>query len=77
MISVMAILVLFTSMLFTAQVAAMSSSSIGSWLKAIGLEKYESEFRDNDITFEILPELTDTDLKEIGIKSLGSRKIIL
>jgi hypothetical protein len=53
------------------------TASIKSWLKSIGLEQYEAEFRRNDITLDILSELTDSDLKEIGIKSLGARKRIL
>jgi len=31
----------------------------------------------NDITPDILPELTNDDLKEMGINSLGARKRIL
>jgi len=59
------------------QAWAGDSGGILGWLKSIGLEKYETEFRDNEITLNILPELTDADLKEMGIKSLGARKRIL
>lgn len=47
------------------------------WLRSVNLSKYEKEFLLNDITMDILPELTDTDLKEMGIKSVGARKRIL
>ncbi len=57
--------------------AAARTTSIKEWLKSIGLERYEAEFRRNDITLDIISELTDADLKEIGIKSLGVRKRIL
>ncbi|MBT3172398.1 MAG: hypothetical protein HN333_13335, partial [Rhodospirillaceae bacterium] len=53
------------------------TANIKTWLKSIGLERYEPEFRRNDITLDIISELTDSDLKEIGIKSLGARKRIL
>jgi hypothetical protein len=51
--------------------------NISVWLKSINLEKYDSEFLGNDVTMDILSELTDADLKEMGIKSLGARKRIL
>ena len=34
-------------------------------------------FADNDIDTQLLPQLTDADLKELGISSLGHRKTIL
>ena len=51
--------------------------SITEWLKSIGLEKYEADFLRNDITPDILPEITDADLKDMGINSVGARKRIL
>jgi hypothetical protein len=51
--------------------------NIISWLTSIGMEKYEAEFRSNDISVDILRELKDSDLKEMGINSLGDRKRIL
>lgn len=49
---------------------------IGVWLRAQGLERYEEAFRDNDITPAVLPELTDQDLKDLGV-SLGHRRLML
>ena len=49
---------------------------IAAWLRELGLERYEAAFRENDITSAILPELTDQDLKELGV-SLGHRRLLL
>ena len=34
-------------------------------------------FAENDITFVILPDLTDQDLEKIGVASLGHRRLLL
>ena len=47
--------------------------SFTDWLREQGLERYESEFRNNDIDFSNAKSLTETDLKELGL-SLGHRK---
>jgi hypothetical protein len=45
-------------------------------LQKLGLEQYAQRFADNDISFFVLPDLTDQDLKEIGV-SLGHRRQLL
>jgi hypothetical protein len=50
---------------------------IAAWLKELGLGQYASAFADNDIDFAVLVQLTDADLKELGISSLGHRKRLL
>src|ERR1700724_2598746 len=50
---------------------------IAAWLKELGLGQYVSAFADNDIDFAVLPLLTDADLKELGISSLGHRRRLL
>ena len=50
---------------------------IVSWLRALRLERYEPEFRENDINEEVLPTLTAEDLKDIGITIVGHRRKIL
>src|SRR5262245_11984714 len=50
---------------------------IAEWLKKLGLEQYAQCFAENDINFAILPDLTDQDLKEIGVSSLGHRRQLL
>src|SRR5215467_172608 len=47
------------------------------WLRSLGLEEYEAAFRDNKIDERVLPNLTQEDLKEIGIGPVGHRRILL
>jgi class 3 adenylate cyclase len=50
---------------------------LGGWLRMLGLEQYEAAFRENDINERVLPSLTLADLKEIGVGSVGHRRILL
>ena len=50
---------------------------VADWLRALGLERYEAAFRENDVDAELLPNLTADDLKEIGVTSLGHRRHLL
>jgi len=50
---------------------------IVDWLEKLGLGQYAQRFAENDITFAILPHLTDQDLKELGVTSLGHRRQLL
>ena len=54
-----------------------AAMDVGVWLKELGLGQYASAFADNDIDFAVLVQLTDADLKELGIISLGHRKRLL
>src|ERR1700730_7147577 len=49
---------------------------VASWLRSLGLEQYESTFRDNAIDDSVLPDLTDQDLEKLGIL-LGHRRKLL
>jgi class 3 adenylate cyclase/predicted ATPase len=49
---------------------------MAAWLRELGLERYEPAFRDNEIDWEVLPELTEADLEKIGLP-LGTRKKLL
>ena len=49
---------------------------IGDWLRGLGLERYAGAFRDGDIGVDVLPDLSDADLKELGV-SLGDRRRLL
>ena len=51
--------------------------SIKAWLHGLGLGRYEQAFRDNDIGVGLLPTLTEADLRELGVVSLGHRKRLL
>ncbi len=55
----------------------MIPDHVSEWLKLLGLGQYASNFIDNDIDVQLLPQLTDIDLKELGISSLGHRKKII
>jgi len=50
---------------------------IGSWLRSLGLAKYEAIFRENDIDEAVLPSLTHENLKELGVASFGHRVKLL
>ena len=47
---------------------------ITEWLEKLGLGQYAQRFVENDISLRILPDLTDQDLKELGVSSLGHRR---
>ena len=47
------------------------------WLRSLGLEEYEAAFGDNKIDERVLPNLTQEDLKEIGVGPVGHRRILL
>ncbi|AXF03459.1 adenylate/guanylate cyclase domain-containing protein [Paraburkholderia hospita] len=51
--------------------------NIELWLGGLGLEQYTQAFADNDIDAAMLSGLTDADLKELGVRSLGHRKRLL
>jgi hypothetical protein len=52
------------------------SFDLTAWLCALGLERYAPAFLEAEVTSEALPELTDTDLRKLGLP-LGPRRILL
>lgn len=50
--------------------------SIRQWLTGLGLEQYAESFESSDVDVNVLPELTEADLQQLGV-SLGHRKRIL
>src|SRR3984957_6133842 len=50
---------------------------VATWLRGLGLEKYEPSFHDNDIDGEVLLELTADDLIGLGVTSIGHRRKLL
>ncbi|MFZ1429566.1 MAG: SAM domain-containing protein, partial [Geminicoccaceae bacterium] len=46
---------------------------IGDWLRGLGLGRYADAFRAGDVGLDVLPSLTDADLRELGV-SLGNRR---
>src|SRR6266705_2450560 len=49
---------------------------IADWLEELGMREYAQRFAENRIDLSILPDLTDQDLKDIGVV-LGDRRKIL
>ncbi len=49
---------------------------IAEWLDKAGLAQYAQRFAENDIDVSILPDLTEQDLRELGV-SLGHRRHLL
>ena len=49
---------------------------IADWLKTLGLSEYAARFAENRIDFSVLRDLTDQDLKDLGVV-LGDRRKIL
>jgi hypothetical protein len=41
------------------------------WLRSLGLGKYETAFRENEIDETVLPSLTHETLKELGVAAVG------
>src|SRR5262245_20923265 len=51
-------------------------TGVTEWLKSIGLSEYAQRFGENGIELSVLRELTDQDLKELGVL-LGHRRKLL
>jgi hypothetical protein len=54
-----------------------AAMDVGEWLRGLGLGKYEGAFLDNGIGEAVLPHLTVEDLKEIGVATVGDRRMLL
>ena len=54
----------------------MPGESTREWLTAIGLERYAALFEENRIGVDVLPHLSDQDLKDLGVR-LGDRRRLL
>jgi hypothetical protein len=50
---------------------------VADWLEKLTLGQYAQRFAENDISFVILPDLTDQDFEKIGVASLGHRRLLL
>ena len=49
---------------------------IADWLEKLGLSEYAQRFAENDIDFDVLSELTDSDFDRLGV-SIGHRRKIM
>jgi class 3 adenylate cyclase len=50
---------------------------IGGWLRGLGLDEYETAFRENKVDAAVLPKLTAEDLKDLGVAAVGDRRKLL
>jgi class 3 adenylate cyclase/tetratricopeptide (TPR) repeat protein len=50
---------------------------VGGWLRGLGLDQYEANFRENKIDADVLAQLTADDLKDIGVATVGDRRRLL
>ena len=50
--------------------------NIRVWLRSLGLGRYEKKFRENRIDFDVLADLTEGDLEELGVP-VGDRRRLL
>jgi class 3 adenylate cyclase len=50
---------------------------VASWLRNLGLERYEAAFRDNEVGAEDLCHLTAEDLEGLGVAAIGHRRRLL
>ncbi len=57
--------------------SAAQPSALLHWLGTLQMQSYESAFVDNDISFDLLPQITADDLRDIGIASVGHRRVLL
>ncbi|MEN9984337.1 MAG: hypothetical protein RI918_2306, partial [Pseudomonadota bacterium] len=55
--------------------ALTKPQTLRDWLNALDLQTYEPLFKSNDISFDLLNEITADDLRDIGISSVGHRRI--
>ena len=49
---------------------------IAGWLEKLGMSEYAQRFAENRVDFSVLRELTDQDLKDLGVL-LGDRRKML
>jgi class 3 adenylate cyclase/tetratricopeptide (TPR) repeat protein len=57
--------------------AVHDPQTLSNWLSVLDLQAYEPLFVSNDISFELLHEVTADDLRDMGISSVGHRRILL
>lgn len=53
------------------------SGDVDQWLEELGLGALAPVFVENEVAFDYLRDLTNEDLKDLGIQALGQRKILL
>jgi class 3 adenylate cyclase/predicted ATPase len=54
-----------------------TTPDLAEWLSRHDLGQYAQTFAENNIEYSVLPDLTENDLKQLGVSSLGHRKKLL
>src|SRR5260370_34847782 len=62
---------------FTGDSDTTMSIDVAEWLHSLGLARYAEAFAENAIDWEVLPQLTSDDLREIGVAAVGHRRKLL
>jgi len=57
--------------------ALQSDQAVSAWLQQHGLSAYAAAFSQAEVDLELVPCLTDDDLKQMGVTALGPRRKIL
>jgi hypothetical protein len=57
----------------TPSTGAAAMQQVSDWLEKLGLGQYAQRFAENDISFSVLPDLTDQHLKELGVSLVDHR----
>ena len=52
-------------------------SDIRPWLEKLGLAQYADAFEANAISLDLAHDLSDQDLKDLGVTAMGHRKALL
>ncbi len=55
----------------------MQIRDIEKWLEGLGLKQYAETFADNGVDSALLPDVTNEDLRDMGVARLADRKTIL
>ena len=53
------------------------SIDVAEWLHSLGLARYAEAFAENAVDWDVLPQLTSDDLREIGVAAVGHRRKLL
>lgn len=53
------------------------SRQVQKWLEHVGLGRLVPLFTEHEVVDDALPHLTSDDLKEMGVKAVGTRRLIL
>src|ERR1700722_11086797 len=63
--------------LLAARLGQGAAIDVADWLRTLGLERYEATFRENDVSAEVLSDLTAEDLEGLGVVTIGHRRRLL